>query len=111
MADAIVRVRRLIADPAGAEQTFSDEEIREALEAASGSADGGASVDGGGEDVYGAAADLLEMWAAKEKLAYDFGSDGATYRRSQKAEALLGLAARYRRQGRVRVILQVRGDM
>lgn len=62
-------------------------------------------------DVHAAAADVLEAWAATEKLAYDFTADGASYSRSQRAKALLGLAAEYRkRAGPVRA-QQVRDDV
>ena len=62
-------------------------------------------------DLHGAAADLLEQWAAAEKLSFDFGADGAQYRRSQKVEMLLQLAAQYRGRQRPRMIPQVRGDL
>ncbi len=62
-------------------------------------------------DVYAAAADLLESWAAKTKLAFDFEADGASYSRSQQVAALLGLAADYRRRQRPAMALQVRGDV
>lgn len=62
-------------------------------------------------DVYAAAADLLEAWAAKEKLSFDFDADGASFRRSQKVKALLELAAEYRRKQRPMLSLQVRGDV
>ncbi|HZT61003.1 MAG TPA: hypothetical protein VFA21_20530 [Pyrinomonadaceae bacterium] len=51
-------------------------------------------------DVYAAAVDLLEEWAAKEKLNFDFTTDGQTFRESQKSDALLALAARYARKMR-----------
>ncbi len=159
MADLITRVRLLINDPAGASQTFADQEIQDALDrhrsdvrylelvAAETVAPGGAvsyldyyadrgdwesdealynstyaalaptSADrltghwafaanqnppvyivGKSFDPYAAAADLLEAWAAKEKLAFDFDSDGQTFKRSQKIAALLQMAREYRRQ-------------
>lgn len=61
-------------------------------------------------DVYAAAADLLEAWAAKEKLSFDFNADGQAFQRSQKARALLSLAAQYRRQQRPVSVTLVRGD-
>jgi hypothetical protein len=103
MTDRIDRVRLLIADQPGAGAVFTDQEIQAALEA---------HPYGEGEyDVYGAAAELLEMWAAREKLNFDFSADGAQYRRSQKVEMLLQLAAQYRRRQRPRMIPQVRGDL
>src|SRR5690348_15227616 len=44
-------------------------------------------------DLYGAAADLLEAWAAKVALDFDFTTDAQTFRQSQKQAALLKLAA------------------
>lgn len=58
-------------------------------------------------DVYGAAADLLTAWAAKEKLGFDFATDGQSFSRSQKIAGLLEMARQYRRQQsplRVRVV-------
>jgi len=62
-------------------------------------------------DVYAAAADLLEAWAAKVKTAYDFTADGASFSRSQQVTALLQLAGEYRRRQRSVTALQVRGDV
>lgn len=62
-------------------------------------------------DVYAAAADLLEAWAAKEKLGFDFTADGLSYSMSQKATTLLELAQKYRRQHRPMTAVQVRGDI
>ena len=62
-------------------------------------------------DVYAAAADLLEMWAAREKLSFDFDTDGQSFKRSQKAAALLALAREYRRQQRPASVLMDRGDI
>lgn len=62
-------------------------------------------------DVYAAAADLLEVWAAKLKTAYDFTADGASFSRSQQVAALLQLATDYRRRQRSVTALQVRGDI
>ncbi len=102
MADLIARVRLLIADQHGADVVFTDQEIQAALEA---------HPYGEGEyDVYGAAADLLEMWAAKEKLSFDFEADGQTFRRSQKSQSLLELAREYRRQQRPQQVGMVRSD-
>jgi len=61
-------------------------------------------------DVYGAAADLLEAWAAMEKLSFDFNSDGQSFQRSQKVQMLLGMAREYRRQQRPVSVRMVRTD-
>ena len=47
-------------------------------------------------DVTGAAADAVEAWLAKLALAYDFGADGAEYKRSQQREGLQQLLTRLR---------------
>lgn len=47
-------------------------------------------------DVYASAAELLEMWAAQEKLSFDFSSDGQSFSRSQKLRMMLDLAQAYR---------------
>lgn len=62
-------------------------------------------------DVFGAAADLLEAWAAKVKLEFDFTADGQSFSRSQKAKTLLEMAASYRRRQRPAVAVQVRADL
>jgi len=62
-------------------------------------------------DVYGAAADVLEEWAAKEKLAFDFSSDGQSFSRSQKARALTDLSQLYRRKQWPRTVRMERSDM
>jgi hypothetical protein len=61
-------------------------------------------------DVYGAAADVLEAWAAREKLSFDFDADGQAFKRSQKVAMLLQMAREYRRQQRPAFVLQVRTD-
>lgn len=62
-------------------------------------------------DVYGAAADLLEMWSAAHKGEYDFLSLGRTFKRSQKAELFDGIIAKYRRRQFIRTSEMVRTDM
>ena len=47
-------------------------------------------------DLYAAAADLLEEWAARLARAYDFGTDGDRFARSQMAASLREQASRYR---------------
>jgi len=61
-------------------------------------------------DVNAAAADLLEAWATKVALDFDFSTDGQSFRRSQKREALLELAAQYRKKARPTRAWLVRGD-
>lgn len=46
-------------------------------------------------DVYGAAAELLRSWANREKLSFDFETDGQRFKRSQKAQLLQQMAAEY----------------
>ena len=62
-------------------------------------------------DTYGAAADLLTAWAAKEKLSFDFNADGQSFNRSQKVKALLELAGEYRRHQNPARVLMDRGDI
>lgn len=62
-------------------------------------------------DPYGAAADLLEMWAGKVSVEFDFDADGASYKRSQKSEMLRKLADQYRKQQRIVIANQVRSDV
>jgi hypothetical protein len=62
-------------------------------------------------DVYAAAADLLERWAATVARAYDFDEDGQRFRRSQQREGLLAVAAQYRAQQRPAVGSMARSDL
>lgn len=62
-------------------------------------------------DVYRAAADLLERWAAKWVLAYAFTSDGQSFQRQQAADALQKLARTYRGKQRAMSIGFSRGDL
>ncbi|MGZ3677033.1 MAG: hypothetical protein ACXWQR_00515 [Ktedonobacterales bacterium] len=62
-------------------------------------------------DIYGAAADLLEKWAAFAMRAYDVTMDGTTLRRSQMAQGMLTQAKQYRKQALVHVIPMTRSDM
>lgn len=62
-------------------------------------------------DPYGAAADLLEMWAAKVGIEFDVDADGANMKRSQKRISLQELARQYRGQQRIIVSQQVRDDL
>lgn len=62
-------------------------------------------------DPYGAAADLLEMLAAKYAGEYDVNADGASLARSQRPKALLALAAQYRKQQKTMICRTVRNDL
>ncbi len=66
---------------------------------------------GSTHDLYRASADLLERWAAKWVLSYDFTSDGQSFRRSQAATALQTLAATYRRKQRASSISFSQSDL
>lgn len=61
-------------------------------------------------DVYGASADLLESWAARESLSFDAQTEDQRFTRSQKQKMLLEMAARYRAQSMPATMLMVRGD-
>lgn len=62
-------------------------------------------------DCYRAAADLLERWAAKWTLSYDFVSDAQSFKRSQASSMLQKLAATYRGKQRVGTLEASRGDL
>ncbi|MBI4496850.1 MAG: hypothetical protein HY689_02985 [Chloroflexi bacterium] len=62
-------------------------------------------------DLYGAAADLLTAWAAREKLQFDFSTDGQRFHRSQKVKMLMQMAVEYRRQQWPRTAAMVRSDI
>jgi hypothetical protein len=62
-------------------------------------------------DPYGAAADLLEMWAGKAAIEFDVDMDGARMNRSQKYQALKNLADTYRKQQKVLIGRQLRNDL
>jgi hypothetical protein len=63
-------------------------------------------------DVYGAAADLAEEWAASLKGSIDFSADGGNFSQSQKVTNLERLAAKLRTksEGAVRSISIERSD-
>lgn len=61
-------------------------------------------------DVYRAAADLLERWAARWALSYDVNVDGQSLHRSQAGAALMNLAKQYRQQQRAFTIDTRRTD-
>ena len=62
-------------------------------------------------DVYRAAADLLERWAAKWVLAYSMTVDGQGLQRAQVSHALQTLAKTYRQKQRPTNITLVRSDV
>jgi hypothetical protein len=62
-------------------------------------------------DLNAAAADLLEFWAATLTGAYDFSSDGQSFKRSQLMQSKLTMAQYYRRQAKPRVAKMVRNDV
>ncbi len=62
-------------------------------------------------DVYAAAADLLEFWAAVFAGAYDVNVDGQSLRRSQLMTAKHALAEVYRRRARPKLAKMVREDV
>lgn len=62
-------------------------------------------------DLHAAAADVLEAWAAKKKLEYDFSSADQRFARGRQEQALRELAAVYRRKSRPACVPQGRGDV
>lgn len=62
-------------------------------------------------DLYGAAADALEMWAARLTEAYDFSAQGTSYKRSQMVDAKLKLAVKYREKQQIATVDMARGDV
>src|SRR5260221_614858 len=62
-------------------------------------------------DLYRSAADLLERLAASWVLSYDFSSDGQSFKRSQAAIGLQGLAKTYRMKQRAGTISMTRSDL
>lgn len=170
LADLITRLRTLVNDPAGASQSWSDDELQDFLDANrldvrhaalrpettwdSGVAtytdyyadygewesdvvledgdgddlsptssnlvvghwtfsdqDPGVYITGKTFDLYAASADVLESWAAKVALLFDFEADGGKYRRSQQREAFWAVAAQYRRKSRPRKAVLIRDDV
>lgn len=61
-------------------------------------------------NIYEAAADLLDDWAANVKLSFDFSEDGQSFKLSQKLQGLQSLAKHYRGQAGVSSVQLVRGD-
>lgn len=62
-------------------------------------------------DIYGAAADLLERWAAAWARSYNFTSDGQSFQRSQAAQMMLTQSKQYRKQSFARTVSMVRDDL
>lgn len=61
-------------------------------------------------DLYAAAADLLDEWAARMAREHDFSLGGDRFARSQMAESLREQAARYRAKAMALVVPMRRGD-
>src|SRR5579885_25443 len=61
-------------------------------------------------DLYAAAADLLEFWAASLKMAYDISVDGQSLRRSQMLSQTLDLAETYRSRSKPKLAKLERSD-
>lgn len=66
---------------------------------------------GKSHDPYATAANLLDIWSAKNALAYDFESDGQKFNRSQAMRAQHALADLYRRRARVQGFTTKRTDL
>lgn len=62
-------------------------------------------------DLYGAAADLLELWASALSTAYDITADGQTLRRSQLMSMKMALAQKYRQKAKPKPIKMTRPDV
>jgi len=62
-------------------------------------------------DVYSAAANLLDFWAATLAGAYDFSSDGQSFKRSQLMAGKLKMADYYRKQAKPKIAKMVRTDL
>lgn len=62
-------------------------------------------------DVYGAAADVLETWAAQLARGYDFSAGDQRFQRSQRVNQLRAMARDYRRAARIDVSPIVRSDV
>ncbi len=61
-------------------------------------------------DLYAAAANILESWAGKVALDFDFSTADSSFHRSQKQAALLKLAREYRGKQQYKSVVQVRDD-
>lgn len=95
MRELIEELRSLVGDKAGDGQAFTDEELQKRLDRTL----EGVAVEAAEEsdfDLYGAAADVCEMWAARLKDDVDFKDGTREFKDSQKASGLLTLARRFR---------------
>ena len=61
-------------------------------------------------DPYGAAADLLELWANRAALDVDFSADGTSQHLSQRTAALFEASSKMNAKARIRVGTRVRSD-
>jgi hypothetical protein len=52
-------------------------------------------------DPFGAAAEVLESWAASEARSFDFSADGQSFNRSQKVQSLRDQARILRKRARI----------
>jgi hypothetical protein len=52
-------------------------------------------------DIYGAAAELLDSWAARESRCFDFSTDGQSFSLSQKVQNMRDQARELRKRARV----------
>ena len=62
-------------------------------------------------DVFGAAAELLRAWANREKLSFDFSTDGQSFKRAQKAQMLMEMASEYEMQAWPVTVQMSRSDV
>lgn len=62
-------------------------------------------------DLFGAAADVLEEWAARVKCQIDVKSEGQDLKLSQQRAALLELAEKYRQKQKPVTVTMTRNDM
>jgi hypothetical protein len=99
MESLISELRALVGDVVGEGKTpaFTDEEIQTRLDR---TLDGVAVADAveADFDVWSAAADVCEMWAARLKDDVDFKDGNREVKDSQKAAGLLVLAGRFRQR-------------
>lgn len=95
MEGLISELRGLVGDRAGDNQTFTDEELQTVFDRTL----DGVTVDDATEadfDLYGAAGDVCDMWAARLVHEVDFKDGQRSFSDSQKREGLLMLARRFR---------------
>lgn len=62
-------------------------------------------------DPYGSAADMLEKYAMRMCLLYDFATQGRKYTRSQMQKQIMEMAALYRQRQRPVKMIQYRDDI